>query len=53
MTGESCHAEESAENGEMDQEATLDGRDSADDGEFQITIRKLELPVRPRGVLAE
>jgi hypothetical protein len=26
---------------------------SADDGEFKITVRKLEMPVRPRGVLAE
>jgi hypothetical protein len=25
----------------------------ADDGEFKIEIRKLEVPVRPRGVLAE
>ena len=24
-----------------------------DDGEFKIEIRKLEVPVRPRGVLAE
>jgi len=23
------------------------------DSEFQLTVRKLELPVRPRGVLAE
>jgi hypothetical protein len=23
------------------------------EGEFQVTIRKLEMPVRPRGVLAE
>jgi hypothetical protein len=23
------------------------------DGEFKLTVRKLELPVRPRGVLAE
>ena len=23
------------------------------DGEFKITVRKLEMPVRPRGVLAE
>jgi hypothetical protein len=23
------------------------------DGEFKVTVRKLELPVRPRGVLAE
>jgi hypothetical protein len=26
---------------------------SSDDGEFKITVRKLEMPVRPRGVLAE
>ncbi len=25
----------------------------ANDGEFRLTIRKLSLPVRPRGVLAE
>jgi len=23
------------------------------DGEFRLTVRKLELPVRPRGVLAD
>ncbi len=26
---------------------------STDDGEFKVTVRKLELPVQPRGVLAE
>ncbi len=25
----------------------------SDEGEFQLKIRKLEMPVRPRGVLAE
>ena len=25
----------------------------AEDGEFKITVKKLEMPVRPRGVLAE
>ena len=25
----------------------------ADEREFKVTVRKLELPVRPRGVLAE
>lgn len=25
----------------------------ADEGEFKLTVRKLEVPVRPRGVLAE
>jgi hypothetical protein len=28
-------------------------KESADDGEFKVTVRKLEVPVRPRGVLAE
>ena len=26
---------------------------STDDAEFKVTVRKLEVPVRPRGVLAE
>lgn len=26
---------------------------SADEAEFKVTVRKLEVPVRPRGVLAE
>jgi len=26
---------------------------SSGDGEFKVTVRKLEMPVRPRGVLAE
>jgi hypothetical protein len=25
----------------------------AGEGEFKVTVRKLEMPVRPRGVLAE
>ena len=25
----------------------------ADDGEFKLTVKKLEMPVRPRGVLAD
>jgi len=25
----------------------------ADEGEFKLTVRKLEVPVRPRGVLAD
>jgi hypothetical protein len=28
-------------------------KDTATEAEFDLTIRKLELPVRPRGVLAE
>ncbi len=26
---------------------------ASSDGEFKLTVRKLEMPVRPRGVLAE
>ena len=26
---------------------------AADEGEFKVTVRKLEMPVRPRGVLAD
>jgi hypothetical protein len=27
--------------------------ESTDEGEFKVTVRKLELPVQPRGVLAD
>jgi hypothetical protein len=33
--------------------ATSQQDDTAGDGEFKVTVRKLEMPVRPRGVLAE
>ena len=28
-------------------------KDRPDEGEFKVTVRKLEVPVRPRGVLAD
>jgi len=34
-------------------EAPQDTASSERDGEFKVTVRKLEMPVRPRGVLAE
>jgi hypothetical protein len=34
-------------------EQPTSGKDDGDDGDFKVTVRKLELPVRPRGVLAE
>ena len=37
----------SKELNETSQEAT------SSEGEFKLTVRKLEMPVRPRGVLAE
>ncbi len=43
---------EATENPAKDQnEETEENR--ADAGEFKLTVRKLEMPVRPRGVLAE
>ena len=53
MKGEGSLAVESAERVEGEQEASPPIAQGAEDGEFKITIRKLELPVRPRGVLAE
>jgi hypothetical protein len=35
------------------EEAEVPEESRSDAGEFKITVRKLELPVRPRGVLAE
>ncbi len=44
--------DEAAENPAKDQTEDHDeGR--ADASEFKLTVRKLEMPVRPRGVLAE
>jgi hypothetical protein len=34
-------------------ESSDNAKDASGDGEFKITVRKLEMPVRPRGVLAE
>lgn len=33
--------------------ATSQQDETTGDGEFKLTVRKLEMPVRPRGVLAE
>jgi hypothetical protein len=37
----------------VDEESTTTTDSAAVDGEFKVTVRKLEMPVRPRGVLAE
>jgi hypothetical protein len=37
----------------VDEEATTTSDAAPADGEFKVTVRKLEMPVRPRGVLAE
>jgi len=41
-------AEDAAEKAEESKDDAV-----ADEGEFKLTVRKLEVPVRPRGVLAE
>jgi len=53
MKGEGFLAGEAMERAEGETETAPPRGGAGDDGEFKITIRKLELPVRPRGVLAE
>jgi hypothetical protein len=53
MKGEGCVGGESVKGEELESETGSQRNLAVDDGEFKITIRKLELPVRPRGVLAE
>jgi hypothetical protein len=36
-----------------DESSTTQQDTTSGDGEFKLTVRKLEMPVRPRGVLAE
>jgi len=39
---------------ETDQESLTEKKqEKTEDTEFKVTVRKLEVPVRPRGVLAE
>jgi hypothetical protein len=37
----------------VDESSTTQTETTSSDGEFKLTVRKLEMPVRPRGVLAE
>jgi hypothetical protein len=37
----------------VDEGTTTQSDTAPVDGEFKLTVRKLEMPVRPRGVLAE
>jgi hypothetical protein len=53
MEGEGCFAEDATEGTSPVEEAGSQHNPTVEEGEFHITIRKLELPVRPRGVLAE
>lgn len=38
--------------GEIEEEAPTE-KDPRPEGEFKVRVRRLDLPVRPRGVLAE
>ena len=38
---------------ETEQTKNTCAQPAANEGEFKVTVRKLEMPVRPRGVLAE
>jgi hypothetical protein len=53
MEGEGFAAEDLAEATKPIDETVAQPDAMGDEGDFKITIRKLELPVRPRGVLAE
>ncbi len=53
MKVEGMAVEEMNDGGQAENGAASDACSADDGGEFQLTIRKLELPVRPRGVLAE
>jgi hypothetical protein len=45
---------ETTKEGQIREESpTEPKKDSGDETEFKVTVRKLEVPVRPRGVLAE
>jgi hypothetical protein len=46
---------QNVENKEKSADETQDEsqEEANNDGEFKVTVRKLEMPVRPRGVLAE
>jgi hypothetical protein len=41
------------ENDPAEIERPTSGEREPEDGDFKVVVRKLELPVRPRGVLAE
>lgn len=52
MNGQGGVVGEGQDRGEGESRAAAEAGE-ADDCEFEITVRKLEMPVRPRGVLAE
>ena len=55
MKNENQYTEQQQENESGDVTHVTDNNEENRDiqGEFKITVRKLKIPVRPRGVLAE
>lgn len=53
MKGEGASTCECSERIETESESLSEPGGASEEGELKITVRKLELPVRPRGVLAE
>jgi hypothetical protein len=47
------HEQENQESEKTIDEPATAQENVAGEGEFKLTVRKLEMPVRPRGVLAE
>jgi hypothetical protein len=47
------HEQETQESEKKAAEPVAPQENVSGDGEFKLTVRKLEMPVRPRGVLAE
>ena len=47
------HESETIEATENEQAAANTAQPACNESEFKVTVRKLEMPVRPRGVLAE
>jgi hypothetical protein len=45
--------QETRESETPNEPATSQQESTSSEGEFKLTVRKLEMPVRPRGVLAE
>ena len=41
------------ETNDANDEPSDTAQDASNEAEFKVTVRKLEMPVRPRGVLAE
>jgi hypothetical protein len=53
VNAQSNNANPSNEESEAESSARIPQESKPDDDEFKITVKKLDIPVRPRGVLAD